>query len=109
MNSNSLENGLLLMMTTESNFSNAKKLANKILSMKLASCINFTRCESMYWWEDELKEDFEIQLLIKTKEDLVDELFNVIKNNHSYKVPELICFKAMAGKDYIRWVFGATN
>ena len=61
MNSNYLESGLLLVMTTESNFSNAKKLANKILSMKLASCINFTRCESMYWWEDELKEDFEIQ------------------------------------------------
>ena len=95
---------LLIVKTSESNYENAKNLAKNILNMKLAACISFCNINSMYWWEGKLEEYSEIELTIKTKLDLLDELFVTIKKNHSYKVPEFICLNTFASKEYVNWI-----
>ena len=96
-------NIILLVLTTESNYQNAKKLAGKILEKKLSSCINFSKISSIYWWEDKLNEESEMQIYIKVKPEDLDQLYNVIKENHSYDIPEFICMNTSASDDYFKW------
>ncbi len=93
-----------LVFTTESNLENAKKLAKDILKKKLASCVSFHKINSIYWWEDELNENLEIQIIIKTKSKYIDLLYDFFKKNHSYKLPEFIFLNASCSQEYINWV-----
>ncbi len=95
---------LLLVITTESDIINAKKLGKNILKNKLAACINFTEVSSLYWWEERLEETNEIQLLIKTKLNLKSKLLKHIENIHSYNLPEVICIKGSSIKKYFGWL-----
>ena len=100
------EDQLSLIITTESNYSNAEKLAKKILDMRLATCISFTQINSMYLWKGEIENSSEVQLNIKTKEKLVDEVFKVLKKLHSYSIPEVVCITASASNEYKDWLEG---
>ena len=97
------DHNLSLVLTTESNYINAKKLAKGLFDKKLAACISFLHINSTYWWEDELKEDSEVQMHIKVKSDDIDKLYDAIKKLHSYKVPEFLSFNVKASEEYFRW------
>ena len=94
---------LALVITTESNLNNAKKLARILVSKKLASCISFLHINSIYCWENEVLEELEIQVNIKVRYDLVDKLYYALKEIHSYKLPQFICLRASASEEYYQW------
>jgi len=104
MSSGFIDSDLLIIKTSESSFKNAKKLANEILNMRLAACISFCKIDSIYWWEEELEENSEVQLTIKTRLDLLNDIYIAIKNLHSYKLPEFIFFRASTSKEYNCWM-----
>tara|TARA_Y100001968_G_scaffold219000_1_gene201656 strand:- start:383 stop:718 length:336 start_codon:yes stop_codon:yes gene_type:complete len=98
-----LDSEILLIMTTESDLHKAKYLGKELLKRRLAFCISFCEIGSIYRWDDEIKDDKEIQLLIKTKDINRENIFNFLQEFHSYKVPEFICFSASASADYLEW------
>ncbi|WP_269622528.1 divalent-cation tolerance protein CutA [Prochlorococcus marinus] len=102
------ENDLLLVLTNESNDKNAKQLAEVILKKKLAACITFSNISSIYWWKDKLVNGDEVQLLIKTRLDLIHKVNDLIKKFHSYEVPEIIYLNACASKEYKEWLYEMT-
>ncbi len=95
---------IYLIITTEKDKDNALKLSNLLLGEKLVPCITFKNIESHFWWEGEINKSKEIQLLIKCKEDHVNEVCKKISEYHSYEVPEIIYFPVSAYKDYYHWL-----
>ena len=60
---------------------------------------------STFWWKDNIDEDEEWLLIMKTKNDLYKELEKVIKGIHSYEVPEILALPVVAGnRSYLDWL-----
>ncbi len=99
-----IDNNLALVITTESNYKNARDLANYILKMKLSKCVSLKNVDSIYWWEGCLEEAKEVELTIKTKLENLDQLILALRNKHTYKIPQIICLKASSSKEFNQWL-----
>jgi periplasmic divalent cation tolerance protein len=100
--------GLKLILTYVGSEDLAKNLANLLLEEKLAACVGFFPVKSRYWWKGKITtNDTEFQLTIKTKENLVDEIIEKIKQIHNYELPAIEVLdieKVNAGLK--EWVYG---
>ena len=95
---------IYLVITTEVDKKNASKLADLLLRDKLIPCVTFKNVESHFWWEGEINQSQEVQLMIKCKEENVNKVCNKISEWHSYELPEIIYFRVSANKNYHQWV-----
>ncbi|XP_024081950.1 protein CutA homolog [Cimex lectularius] len=84
----------------------AKKLARGVVQEKLAACVNIIpKITSIYEWKNEINEDQEVMLIIKSRTSRIPELSNYIKANHPYEVCEVISTKIEDGNpDYLSWI-----
>ena len=99
---------LVIVLTTESSFSNANSLIKTILNRRLAACASLREVESSYWWEGKIEKNQEIQILIKTTEKRLKDLLKGISELHSYETPELVYWKISANREYENWVEEST-
>ena len=83
-----------------------KRLARLLLEKKAAACVNLIpQVTSMYWWEGAIQEDAELLLMVKTHQDQLDELIELIRDNHPYKVAEVISLPIETGNPpYLEWL-----
>ena len=95
---------IYLVITTEADKKNATNLADLLLKKKLIPCVTFKDIESHFWWQGNVNQSKEVQLLIKCKKEKVKEVCNKIAEWHSYEVPEIIYFPVSANKQYHHWV-----
>lgn len=97
---------IILIMCTVGSEENAELIARVLVEEKLAACVNIVdKIKSIYSWKDEIIEDTELLLLIKTPAELYEKVEARIKALHTYEVPEIIAFDVIKGsKDYIDWV-----
>ena len=95
---------IYLILTTEVDKKNASKLANLLLEEKLIPCVTFKNIESYFWWEGNINQSQEVQLMIKCKKENVDNVCNKIAEWHSYEIPEIIYFRVSANKNYYHWM-----
>ena len=95
---------IYLVLTTEVDKKNASKLANLLLREKLIPCVTFKNIESSFWWEGNINQSKEVQLIIKCKKENVNIVCNKIIEWHSYEIPEIIYFRVSANKKYHHWV-----
>jgi len=84
----------------------AKKIGDKLIRDKIAACVNIIpHINSIFWWENKIEEASESLLIIKTTKNKLTELIRVVKENHSYSVPEIIALPISGGnEDYLRWI-----
>ena len=99
-----LNHEIYLIITTEVDKKNASKLANLLLSEKLIPCVTFKNIESCFWWEGNITQLEEVQLMIKCKKENVNKVCNKIAEYHSYEIPEIISIRVSANKNYYDWV-----
>ncbi len=104
MSSSDFNPEIYIIITTEKDKKNAYKLANLLLKDKLIPCVTFNNIESYFWWEGDINQSKEVQLMIKCKEENLNEVCNKISEWHSYDIPEIIYFCASANKNYHHWV-----
>ncbi len=83
----------LLIQTTCSSKKEAKHIATKLIQKRLAACVQIIKCESIYNWENEICNDKEYLLNIKTKKRNFEKVESKIKELHSYDLPEIIAIK----------------
>jgi len=97
-----------VVITTTPTIEEAERLAKKIVTEKLAACVQvLPQMRSFYFWQGEVKEEGECLLLIKTVARKYDALEVFIRNNHSYSVPEIVALDARRVFDgYEDWVKG---
>ena len=67
-------------------------------------CVSFKNIESNFWWEGDISQSKEVQLIIKCKEENLHNVCNKISDSHSYEVPEIIYFRVSVNENYHRWV-----
>ena len=84
----------------------AISLARQILEARLAACVNVVPgVRSLYWWNDELVQDGESLLVIKTPHGCLAKLEAHLAEIHPYDVPEMLCLAVDEGADtYLSWV-----
>jgi periplasmic divalent cation tolerance protein len=102
---------LRLVLTTLPNAEIAGRLAHELVEARLAACVNvLSPCLSIYRWQDAVQEDGEIPLIIKTTAERYAALETFLRENHPYKVPEIIAIDVNDGlPDYLRWAAAATQ
>jgi len=94
-----------MVITTCGDKESAKKLADVLVAARLAACAQLFPIESIYVWNGEVCNENETMLLIKTKSALFDKLVAVIRENHTYEVPEIVKLPITGGlAEYLRWI-----
>ncbi len=96
----------LLVLTTTSTVKEAEDLARRIVEEKLAACVQvLPKIKSFYFWDNEVRNDGEFLLLIKTLPAKFDDLEKFIQAHHSYDVPEIVALEASkVAENYFNWM-----
>ena len=98
----------LVVFITTGNAAEAEKIAHILVSRRMGACVNILpQVDSRFWWEGKIESANESLLIVKTKASLLDELTRLVKENHSYEVPEIITLPIVGGnQDYLKWIDG---
>jgi periplasmic divalent cation tolerance protein len=98
-------------VTTVDSEEAADQLARGITGARLAACVQVVGpIKSLYWWQGELEDAREWQLVIKTTSELLSELEAHIKGNHSYETPEITATEiAWGSREYLDWISAETR
>lgn len=97
----------LLVLITAQNHQEARAIARALVEHRWAACVNILPIESVYRWEDEVKEDEEVLMLVKTTAEAYHnpEFKAFIIDRHSYDLPEIIGLPIEVGStDYLAWL-----
>lgn len=88
----------------------APKLARSLVEARLAACVTTIPIRSVYRWKEELHDDEEVQLVLKTTRDRFAEIEAHLRTHHSYEVPELLMLPILeGGAAYLGWLRSATK
>ena len=91
--------------TTVSQREDAERLAEILLSEKLAACVQIFSISSRYIWKGEKVMEPELMLLIKTRSSLFDSVMARIAAEHPYETPELVATPFSGGfAGYLDWI-----
>ncbi|XP_027901907.1 protein CutA 1, chloroplastic isoform X2 [Vigna unguiculata] len=111
MEANSTTVPSIVVYVTVPNKEAGKKLAESIVTEKLAACVNrVPGIESVYQWEGKIQTDSEELLIIKTRQSLLEALTEHVKAHHEYDVPEVISLPITGGNlKYLEWIKESTR
>jgi periplasmic divalent cation tolerance protein len=100
-----MENYIQVITTTAKKV-DAEKIAASLVEKRLAACVQIVGpVQSTYRWEGKVEQAEEWQCLIKSRQDLFQELEQAIKKIHPYEIPEIIALTITAGSnDYRQWL-----
>jgi periplasmic divalent cation tolerance protein len=83
----------------------ARAIAQALLEARLIACANIgAKVESHYLWNGTQQNEPEVQLWLKTREDLVERAFAAIRRHHPYEVPMIAADTIRVDADYAAWV-----
>ncbi len=96
---------IVVLVTVESE-EQAKRISDVLLQGKLVACANIVHdVKSLFWWKGRLDRSDELLVILKSRRELLDEIVRLVKENHSYEVPEVIAIPIIGGNpDYLRWI-----
>ncbi|MFW9797955.1 MAG: divalent-cation tolerance protein CutA [Candidatus Thorarchaeota archaeon] len=84
----------------------SEALARFLVEKKVCACVNIIpKVTSIYHWKGDIVTDDEALLVMKTESQWVEVLWNAIKNEHPYDVPEYVVLPIKWGsQDYLNWI-----
>jgi periplasmic divalent cation tolerance protein len=88
----------------------AKRVAEALVSAKLAACVNLSApMTSVYEWQGKLETGFEVAAFIKTRRALVEEAIAAARPLHPYTLPCFLILPIEGGNaDYLAWARAQT-
>ncbi|TRY61229.1 hypothetical protein TCAL_07983 [Tigriopus californicus] len=95
-----------MVFVTAPNQEVAQKIAQGVVTQKLAACVNILPgVTSVYEWEGKIETDTELLLMIKTRSTVVPELTEFVHQNHPFDTPEVIATSIEQGSQkYLDWI-----
>ena len=96
----------IVLFITTANPEEAQRISNILLSERKAACINIvSRVDSLFWWQGKLDSAQESLVIVKTKTSLLNEIVTLVREIHSYDIPEIIALPIVGGnQDYLDWI-----
>jgi periplasmic divalent cation tolerance protein len=89
----------------------AEKIAGALVENKLAGCVNIVKnMRSIYRWQGKIEDEAEVLMIVKTRKEHFAHIREMVKQLHSYSVPEIISLPIVAGsEDYLAWLKEVTS
>jgi len=96
----------IIILITAGSIDEAQQISRALLDQKKVACVNIVpKISSLFWWQGKIDQENEVLLLAKTKKSKFPEIINLIKEVHSYDVPEVIALPIIDGNpDYLEWI-----
>ena len=86
------------------------KIANTVVSKKLAACVNYTKINSVYHWKGRMENAEEFLALFKTTAKAKKILKEEIARTHPYQIPEIVELKMdSVNESYQNWLADSTS
>ena len=102
--------GAVIIISTFPDKKSILKIAKITVNEKLAACVNFTKINSIYTWQNKLENTTEFLAFFKTTNQKKKLLKYRIKKIHPYKVPEIAELEIRSlNKSYLDWLVNSTN
>ena len=105
------ETNIRAVLTTAPNAEVGVLIARALVEEGLAACVNvIPGVRSIYRWEDEVRDEAEALLFIKTAPRTAGGFEARFKELHPYECPELLMLSVDEGlKEYFTWVESVTG
>jgi len=96
----------IVLFITTANAEEAQRIAGVLLNERKAACVNIVpRVDSLFWWQGKLDAAQESLLIVKSKASVLSEIVRLVRELHSYDVPEIIALPIIGGnQDYLEWI-----
>lgn len=103
--------GKVVVLSTCSSQEEGERIGSTLVGKRLAACVSIVPgVTSIYRWQGAVENAPEWLLLIKTRQELVDELSAELKRVHSYEVPEILALNVVGGSSaYLKWIDDETS
>jgi periplasmic divalent cation tolerance protein len=100
-----------IVLTTIAQKQDAEKLALQLVERRLAACVNIVGpIRSVYRWKQNIANEPEFLLLIKTTAEHAPQLQAAFKELHPYELPECVEVAVQGGsEDYLAWLAGEVS
>ena len=101
-----MSNNYIQVFTTVEKREDARKIAGQAVENRLAACAQVLGpITSTFWWDNKIDEAEEWLLIMKTRNDLYDDLEKLIRELHPYEVPEILASPIVSGyQGYLDWL-----
>jgi periplasmic divalent cation tolerance protein len=98
-------NEILILSTTDT-LELAQTIASVLVQAHEAACVNILPgIRSVYIWEGKECNEQECLLIIKSTSEKFEAVRALIRQMHSYQIPEIIAVPVSAGDpDYLAWI-----
>ena len=102
---------ILVAWTTLGDRASAETLANRIIDLRIAACVQLDGpIKSFYQWDGRRHRDSEYRLTIKTASDQGDVLRRCVLQHHPYDTPQYVAVLSTdVTDDYADWVVEQTR
>ena len=89
----------------------AKSMAKTLVQEKLVACVHCLPTGlSIYSWQGEIQETEEVNLILKTRMALSEQVIARVKALHTYDVPEILVLPVRSGLPaYLDWINTTTE
>ena len=107
----SSEEALCLAYMTAGSMEEAKDIGRVLVKKNLVACVNLLEnMTSIYKWKEELEEDCEVVMIVKTRKSLMPQLIKTVTKHHSYECPCILELPIQGGNtEFLRWVATETK
>lgn len=91
---------------TSGSIDEARKICRYLVQERLVACAQIIPwIEAIYMWNNQLETTQESKIALKALKKNYNLIEEIIKNNSSYEVPEIICIDIDSGsQSYLSWV-----
>lgn len=102
---------VLFVYVTAGDLEEAERIGEAVVDARLAACANVLEgMRSIFRWQGSVQKGREAILILKTREDLFDELKQRIVELHSYELPCIVAMPIAAGHEpFLDWIASETG
>jgi len=92
--------------STTPNIEVARKIAEQVISKKLAACVNILpQMESIYTWKGQIEHEQECVLIFKTTKEKAIKLEETLLEIHPYECPCVVFLPVASGySGFLKWI-----